>query len=100
MALGGRGVISVIANVAPAPTARMVHTWLRGDIETACRLQLELLPAIAALFAESNPVPVKAAVSWLGFDVGSPRPPLTDVDPAIFERLVAALRDIGVEPRV
>lgn len=100
MALGGRGVISVLANVAPAPTSRMAHAWLNGDHNGARRLQFELLPAIAALFAESNPVPVKAGVAWLGFDVGPPRPPLTEADPAIFERLVATLRDLGVEPRV
>lgn len=99
MALGGRGVISVLANVAPAPTARMAHAFLDGDIASARRLQLDMLPAIAALFAESNPIPVKAGVRWLGFDVGSPRAPLTDVDPAILERLIGALRAIGIEPR-
>lgn len=99
MALGGRGVISVLANVAPGPTSRMAHAFLEGDLAAARRLQLDLLPAIAALFAESNPIPVKAAVGWLGFDVGEPRAPLTRVEPVILERLVAALRDLGIEPR-
>lgn len=99
MALGGRGVISVLANVAPGPTSRMAHAFLEGDLVAARRLQLDLLPAIAALFAESNPIPVKAAVGWLGFDAGEPRAPLTRVEPPILERLIAALRTLGIEPR-
>lgn len=99
MALGGRGVISVVANVVPGPVSRMARAFLDGDLEGARRLQLELLPLIAALFAESNPIPVKASVEWLGFAVGGPRPPLTAVDPAVLERATAALRALGVEPR-
>ncbi len=99
MALGGRGVISVLANVAPAPTSRMAHAFLDGSIEESRRLQLTMLPLISALFAESNPIPVKAGVAWLGFDVGPPRPPLTSVAPAVYERMVAALQSIGVRRR-
>jgi 4-hydroxy-tetrahydrodipicolinate synthase len=62
-------------------------------------LQLRFLPLIAALFAEANPIPVKAGVQWLGFDVGAPRLPLTPISPAIEERLVAALTEIGLKPR-
>jgi 4-hydroxy-tetrahydrodipicolinate synthase len=99
MALGGSGVISVLANVAPADTSRMVHTFLRGDLPGARKLQLHYLPLINALFAESNPIPVKAAVAWLGFDVGIPRLPLCAPDPAVRSRLVDALEHAGLRPR-
>jgi 4-hydroxy-tetrahydrodipicolinate synthase len=99
MALGGRGVISVIANVVPGPVRRMAHAFLDGDIAESRRLQLELLPLTAAIFAESNPIPVKAAVGWLGFAAGEPRAPLTSVDEAIFQRVIGALRALGVGPR-
>lgn len=99
MALGGKGVISVLGNVAPRDTSAMAHAWLDGDIEGARRLQLRYLPLIGALFAEANPIPVKAGVAWLGFDVGEPRLPLTPITPAIRERLVAALTEAGLQPR-
>jgi 4-hydroxy-tetrahydrodipicolinate synthase len=76
LSLGGRGVISVLANVAPAATSRMVHDYLGGELEAARRAQLELLPLIRALFAEPNPVPAKAGVRMLGFDTGEVRLPL------------------------
>lgn len=99
MALGGRGVISVLANVAPAQTHRMAQSFLDGDVATARRIQLDLLPLIGALFAESNPIPVKAGVGWLGFETGEPRAPLAPIDPAVRDRLVGALRDAGIQPR-
>lgn len=96
LSLGGRGVISVLANVAPAATSRMAHAYLEGATEEATSLQLEYLPLIQALFAESNPIPVKAAVGMLGFRVGGMRLPLTDALPATRERLEAAMSDVGV----
>ncbi|HSL72723.1 MAG TPA: 4-hydroxy-tetrahydrodipicolinate synthase [Longimicrobiales bacterium] len=99
MALGGKGVISVLANVAPRDTSRMVHAFREGCIDEARILQLKYLPLIAALFAESNPIPVKAAVEWLGFAVGSVRPPLVPIDPAVRERLVNALTAAGIQAR-
>jgi 4-hydroxy-tetrahydrodipicolinate synthase len=99
MSLGGKGIISVMANVAPSDTSRMAHAYLDGDVETARRLQLKYLPVIAALFAEANPIPVKAGVAWLGFDVGEPRLPLTQITPAIREKLIKALSDVGLTPR-
>jgi 4-hydroxy-tetrahydrodipicolinate synthase len=96
MSLGGRGVISVLANVAPAATARMAHAWLAGGTEEACALQLRLLPLIAALFRESNPIPVKAAVAMLGFDVGEPRLPLVPVADGVRAEVEAAMRDLGL----
>ena len=97
MALGGQGVISVLANVAPAATHRMAAAFLEGDIGTARSIQFRFLPAIAALFAESNPMPVKTAVGWLGFEVGELRPPLTALSRGVTDRLRAALTAAGVE---
>lgn len=99
MSLGGKGVISVLGNVAPADTSRMAHAWLDGDVETARQLQLRYLPLINALFAEANPIPVKAGVGWLGFDVGPVRMPLTEISPAILERLISELTAAGLKQR-
>jgi 4-hydroxy-tetrahydrodipicolinate synthase len=96
MALGGRGVISVLANVAPRETARMAHAFLEGGTAEACSLQLRLLPLIGALFREANPIPVKAAVGMLGFDAGEPRLPLVPVSDAVRRELEAAMRDLGL----
>jgi 4-hydroxy-tetrahydrodipicolinate synthase len=96
MALGGKGVISVLANVAPKETSRLAHAFLEGDVATARTLQLRYLPLINALFAESNPIPVKTAVGWLGFDVGPLRPPLVEIDGAVRERLQKALSEAGI----
>jgi 4-hydroxy-tetrahydrodipicolinate synthase len=99
LALGGRGVISVAANVAPREMQRMVELFLDGDVAGACREQLRLLPLINALFAEPNPMPVKAAVRWLGFDAGRLRPPLAEPTPAVMAALVTALEEAGIERR-
>jgi len=96
MSLGGRGVISVLANVAPAATSRMVQAYLAGATAEATSLQLQYLPLVQALFAESNPIPVKAAVAMLGFKVGGLRLPLTEALPATKERLRTAMRDVGL----
>jgi 4-hydroxy-tetrahydrodipicolinate synthase len=77
----------------------MAHAYLDGELEKARRMQLQLLPLIGALFAEANPIPVKAAVEWLGFETGAPRLPLTPITPAIRERLVAELGALGVKQR-
>ncbi|HEX2090897.1 MAG TPA: 4-hydroxy-tetrahydrodipicolinate synthase [Longimicrobiaceae bacterium] len=96
MALGGVGVISVLANVAPRDTSRMAHAFLERDVAESRALQLRYLPLIAALFRESNPIPVKAAVGMLGFAVGSPRLPLVDAPDAVLRELRAALQGVGV----
>ncbi|MGH7505576.1 MAG: 4-hydroxy-tetrahydrodipicolinate synthase [Longimicrobiales bacterium] len=99
LALGGKGVISVLGNVAPRDTSRMVHAFLDGDPVTACELQLRYLPLISQLFAEPNPIPVKTAVAWLGFDVGPLRLPLVEADPAMRAALISALEAVGIRPR-
>lgn len=77
LALGAKGIISVVSNVEPEMTNAMVNAALDGDFDTACALQLELLPLIDALFKEVNPIPVKAAMSLIGFDCGTCRLPLS-----------------------
>lgn len=79
MALGGKGVISVLSNVAPLETQAMAMAALDGDFDTASALQLEMLPLMEALFSEVNPIPVKAAMKLLGFDCGACRMPLTAI---------------------
>jgi 4-hydroxy-tetrahydrodipicolinate synthase len=98
MALGGQGVISVLGNVAPAATSRMAHAYLDGDPATATRLQLQYLPLIRALFAVSNPIPVKTLAGWLGFDVGPLRLPLVPLTHAERDRLIETARAAGLAP--
>ena len=100
LSLGGRGVITVLGNVAPRETSRMVHAWLEGNIGEAMSLQLKFLPLIRALFAEPNPMPVKTAVGWLGFDVGPLRQPLCEADPAQQQVVVQELQHLGIAQRV
>ncbi len=96
MALGGMGIISVLANIAPRGTSRMAHLFLDGDIAGARELQLRYLPLIHALFVESNPIPVKTAVGMLGYDVGPLRLPLTPAGEATRKTLEKAMQEAGV----
>ena len=91
IALGARGVISVLSNVRPRETMSLTHAALNGDQQTAGRLQCELMPLIDALFCEVNPIPVKRALELEGFPVGAPRLPLTPLSDANLPRLAAAL---------
>jgi 4-hydroxy-tetrahydrodipicolinate synthase len=96
MSLGGKGVISVLANVAPKDTSRMAHAYLEGNTAESCALQLRFLPLIAALFREANPIPVKAGVELLGFRVGPPRLPLVPIADAVRRELEGAMRGLGL----
>lgn len=98
LALGGQGVISVLGNVAPAAVSRMAHAFLDGDVAEATRLQLHYMPLIRALFAVSNPIPVKTLTGWLGFDVGPLRLPLVPLDDHERRRLIDAATAAGLEP--
>ncbi len=81
MALGGKGVISVLSNVAPVETNAMVMAALSQDFATAAKLQIQLLPLIKLLFSEVNPIPVKATMKLIGYDCGGCRLPLTSLSP-------------------
>lgn len=96
LALGGKGVISVLSNVAPKETHDIVAKFMEGDVQGSCALQLKALPLIDALFCEVNPIPVKAALNIQGKNVGLPRLPLTDMEPHNQERMRKALADFGV----
>ena len=76
MALGAKGLISVVSNIEPEITGSMIGAALDGDFDTATALQLSLLPLIDALFQEVNPIPVKAAMAMIGYDCGGCRMPL------------------------
>lgn len=80
LSLGGKGVISVLSNVAPKQTHDMVKLYLEGHREEALRLQLDFLPLIKALFSEVNPIPVKAALNLMGMEAGPCRLPLTTLE--------------------
>ena len=94
--LGGIGVISVLANVAPRQTHDMVMMCLEGRYEEARTLQLKALPLVEQLFIEVNPIPVKAALNMLGFEAGIPRLPLTELTEAHKQSLQKAMDDFGV----
>ncbi len=87
IALGAQGVISVLSNVYPRETVAMVEAALAGDFDTAADLQRRLQPMMDALFAEVNPIPVKAAMKLAGFDCGDCRLPLTPASPATVQKL-------------
>ncbi|TNF38004.1 MAG: 4-hydroxy-tetrahydrodipicolinate synthase [Deltaproteobacteria bacterium] len=93
VALGGHGVVSVAANVAPEAMVALVDALLAGDLETARGLQRQLSPLFGALFATTNPIPLKHAASLLGHCAPTMRLPLTAdaVDAAMSERIGAAL---------
>lgn len=97
LSLGGVGVISVLANVAPKKTHDMVAAYLEGDVVTSRKMQLEALPLCEALFCEVNPIPVKAALNLMGFKVGELRRPLSRIEPEHYAQVKKALQDYGIE---
>ena len=96
MSLGGSGVISTVANIAPADTSRMVHTWLEDDIETSRQIQLALKPLIDTLFAEVNPIPVKAALSMMNKIKPEYRLPLCEAGSKTLYDLMNQMNDYGL----
>ncbi|MCZ7405119.1 MAG: 4-hydroxy-tetrahydrodipicolinate synthase [Candidatus Methanoperedens sp.] len=94
MALGGVGVISVVANVAPKLTVSMVEAFQRGDMNEARRLHLALAPLIRAVFLETNPIPVKKAVELIGLPAGHLRLPLAPISEDNEKKLKAALNNL------
>lgn len=96
LSLGGKGVISVLSNVAPAQTHEICASYFAGDVKKSCQLQIEAIPLIDALFCEVNPIPVKAAMNLMGKEVGPLRLPLTEMEPANQEKLKKAMKDYGI----
>ena len=93
LSLGGKGVISVLSNIMPAATQKMCTDYISGNVEAARKSQLELLPLINALFCEVNPIPVKAAVSAMGYCENHLRLPLTPMEPEHEEKLLALMKE-------
>lgn len=96
MSLGGKGVISVLANVAPRETHELCASYLRGDVERSRQLQLKYLELIDCLFLEVNPIPVKAALNLMGMNVGKLRMPLYDMEEGNLEKLRQAMLAVGL----
>lgn len=97
LSLGAKGVISVLSNVAPKETHDICEKFFAGDIEGSRKLQLKALPLIDQLFCEVNPIPVKKAVSLMGYDCGPLRMPLTEMTPEHTESLKKAMEDFGIK---
>ena len=97
LALGGKGVISVLSNVAPRETHEICAKFFAGDIEGSRELQLKAIPLINALFSEVNPIPVKKAVSLMGMEAGGLRMPLTEMEEANAQKLAQAMRAFGIQ---
>ena len=96
LSLGGLGVISVLSNVAPEYVHNMVYKFFEGDVAGSCKMQLDAIPVINALFSEVNPIPVKAAMNLQGKEVGPLRLPLTEMEPQNKEVLKKAMEDLGI----
>lgn len=94
--MGGKGAISVLANVAPKKTHDMMQAALDGDFKTAANLQCEALDLINSLFCEVNPIPVKEGMNILGFDAGITRLPLYEMAPENVERLRKSMKNYGL----
>ena len=97
LSLGGKGVISVLSNVAPKYTHDIVAKFMEGKVEESRDMQLKALPLIHALFCEVNPIPVKTALNLMGNEVGSLRMPMTEMEDAHQEVLKKAMKDFGIE---
>ena len=96
LALGGKGVISVLSNVAPKQTHDICQAFFDGDTAKAAKLQIEAIPLVGALFCEVNPIPVKKAIELQGRDTGVVRRPLTEMEPQNAERLKKEMQAYNV----
>lgn len=94
--VGGAGVISTVANIAPKDTHDMVMAFLNGDTKKACKLQLSMKPLIDSVFVEVNPVPIKTAVTLMGMNGGDLRMPLCEMDDENLEILKTEMKNYGL----
>jgi 4-hydroxy-tetrahydrodipicolinate synthase len=98
LSFGGKGVISVMANIIPKETHDIVERFLKGDIAGATELQVWAVPLIRAIFSDVNPIPIKAAMNLAGFNVGPCRLPLCDMSDEGLEALRNALSSYNLIP--
>lgn len=99
LSLGGKGVISVLSNIAPRETHEIVAKFMEGDLAGSLELQLKAIPLIEQLFCEVNPIPVKAALNLMGWEVGSLRMPLTDMEEVHQKKLKEAMDAFGIKAK-
>lgn len=96
MAIGAKGVISVLSNLVPGQTQKICTEFLNGNYAESLRLQIQYLDLIQALFCEVNPIPVKKAMALMGYCNGELRMPLCDMEPANEEKLACLLKKHGL----
>lgn len=96
LSLGGKGVISVLSNVAPKETHDICELFFKGEIKASAELQLKAIPLVEQLFCEVNPIPVKKAMKLMGYDCGPLRMPLTELTPEHEKSLAKAMKDFGI----
>lgn len=96
LAVGGIGVISVLSNIAPEFTHNIVENFEKGNLKESINAQIKAIPLIKALFCEVNPIPVKAALNMVGYNVGVPRLPLIEMSEAGKEKLKSELLTFGL----
>lgn len=97
LSLGGKGVISVLSNLLPRETSQICHDYFDGNVEQSRKMQLKYLPLIDSLFCEVNPIPVKAAMSAMGYGENYLRLPLTPMEEANRKKLFENMHDAGIE---
>ncbi len=96
LSLGGKGVISVLSNVAPEQTHNICQLYFDGKTDESCNEQLRAIELVDALFCEVNPIPIKKAVNLMGLEGGVLRRPLTEMEPTNVERLEKAMKNYGI----
>lgn len=96
LSIGGKGVISVLSNVAPRDTHEICAKYMAGDVKGSLELQMKYLPLVRALFSEVNPIPVKKALNLMGMEVGPMRLPLTEMEPENAAVLLEELKKVGL----
>ena len=96
MSIGAKGVISVAANVIPEKVHNMAALCFNNQYEKACEIQFEIAPFVKSLFSEVNPIPCKKALQLMGFDVGIPRLPLTEMEPETTAKMAEHMRKLGL----
>ena len=96
MSLGGKGVISVLSNIAPKQTHDICATYMEGNVQESMKLQLAAIELIDALFCEVNPIPVKKALNLMGLGAGTLRLPLTDMEDENAAKLEKAMKNYGL----
>lgn len=96
LSIGGKGVISVLANVCPKETHDMCQLYFDGKVKESADLQIKYMDLVASLFCDVNPIPVKAAMNLMGYAAGDVRMPLENLSAANVERLKASMKNVGI----